>query len=427
MSIGRRNLRDTGSKDQIKTDSIENKGVFSLRIPTIEKIQTYFLRLLDSNGDESALSKQFIISCEQPMPPYTAPLEESSEIMLPHIRPEGPPTTTIISQDDSSTPVIASVSPAEITNAHPILAALLSIGGLLAGTALFGGLLAFFPLFSAIPSALQGGFFSVLPITGFFTSRKGRKNWGTVFDAQTKQAIPNVRLSLVNERGSVLDTVNTDQYGRYGLLTTPGVYTITVNKGDYKLLTTQTTDSVYGNIYHGEKMTINSMGEIVALNIALDPGTVNWKAFARSMTTRSAAIMRAVIIDLSYILYGVGGIFTIGMAYMFKDALNITFAILYILFFGCFIYQSTIKGKSFGTLKDKQTSTPIAFAQVALHTITDPHRAAFAVTDPIGRYYLLADNGRYRVKVGGQFENRVFNEEVPVQVNNGTLKTDFIV
>lgn len=418
-------MRDAGGKDKIKNDSIDSKGIFSLRIPTIDMMQTYYLRLTNSNGDESALSKPFIISCAQPMPPYTPPLEESSEIMLPHIRPEGPPA--ILMQDESTTSIAASIVPNEPNNPSSFLSILLSIGGILAGTALFGGLLAFLPLFSAIPSALQGSLFSVLPISTLFTSRKGRKNWGTVFDAQTKQAIPNVRLSLVNERGSVLDTINTDQYGRYGLLTTPGVYTITINKGEYKLQTTQATDSVYGDIYHGQKMTISSMGEIVALNIALDPGSVDWKAFAQSMVTRSASLTRSIILDLFYILYSGGGIFTLVMAYKHKDMLNISLAILYICLFGWFIHQSMIKGKSFGTLKDKKTSTPIAFAQVALHTIIDPHRAAFAVTDPIGRYYLLADNGRYHVKVGGQFENRVFNEETPIQVNDGTLRTDFIV
>ncbi|MDX9913546.1 MAG: hypothetical protein RBS77_03125, partial [Candidatus Moranbacteria bacterium] len=65
---------------------------------------------------------------------------------------------------------------------------------------------------------------------------------------------------------------------------------------------------------------------------------------------------------------------------------------------------------------------------VALHDIVNKQRLNFAVTDVLGRYYLLAKNGSYALKLkyidmtGGSYE-----KEGVANVEKGIFKKDFEV
>lgn len=433
-------LREEGGKEKVATDRVNIDGQWNIIMPTIEGIQRYFLKFIDNDGIESDISESFLVSYDQSKTITTPATVITTAASAPETLVKSTKTGFHEKNTDSkesSQTIEHKKNPVSIksftdnikeTLQQTQLALAVPAVGIVTGTMVAGGFLSSLPIFSGIPTPLQGGFKAALFPTGVLLGlRKKRKFWGMAFDTQTKQALSNVRVSLINNIGRTVDTTITDKFGRYGFLTIPGAYTLSVNKGSYKLLTRHEKDVLYGALYQGGVVTLKTIHDIIEYNLALDPGNFNWSEFAQRFAKSSIPLAHVITRDLFYIVYAVGFIYTLAVAYFFPDGLNMMLAILYVILFVWFIIQHFIVGKSYGTLKDKNSRMPIAFAQIALYSLEDNRRIAFAVTDPLGRYYLLAEDGKYIVKVGGQFENRLFSKENTIQIRNGSLRENFVV
>ena len=103
-------------------------------------------------------------------------------------------------------------------------------------------------------------------------------------------------------------------------------------------------------------------------------------------------------------------------------------ASLYIIFLAYHIIQRFFKGKSYGTLMDQVTGKPVPFAMVSLYDDSE-RRVAFAISDLIGRFYLLAPKGRYKVKLSGRtMAGREFSVDAAnTVIAEGVLREDFEV
>jgi len=276
------------------------------------------------------------------------------------------------------------------------------------------------PLVSAIPRVFRASFrhrfFS--PFGMVFKPRDGR-NWGLVFDAYTKVPVANAVVSLINSKGRVVETAVTDEQGRYGFLAREGIYAMKVTKGKYTIQKKYSVDSLYGSLYTGDTITVTD--ETVALNIALDPGSFNWSVFAERLLKRYVSIFSIVKRDFFFIVYVVGFVFTSGVAIIFPSILN---SIILVLYIGIFIYSVFWKKKSYGVLHNEKSKTPIPFVTLSLFREKDPEkRVAFSVTDTLGRYFILGENGRYILKIQGRtLEGNVISKSMKVVLKKGVLK-----
>src|SRR3990167_10251718 len=100
------------------------------------------------------------------------------------------------------------------------------------------------------------------------------KPWGTIYDSKSKQPVglATVRLFSAEEK-KLLQTVVTDQEGRYNFLVQPGNYYIEVIKEGFHFpsrIITSDNDGQYTNLYKGENISINKENAFLSSNIAVD-------------------------------------------------------------------------------------------------------------------------------------------------------------
>ncbi|XLQ20016.1 MAG: Ig-like domain-containing protein [Candidatus Moraniibacteriota bacterium] len=269
------------------------------------------------------------------------------------------------------------------------------------------------PLFTTIPMAATDIF--IMPFLGILARRKNEQNWGTVFEQTTKQPLPGVKLVLTDIEGFEIETTYSDQHGRFGFLTTNGTYLIHPEKPKYEEDLTHNHDSLYGDVYTGEALTIEE-NKVLATNIAMNALNINWNEYAdkkvKSYTGTFSAIKKWSFIILFY----VGFIATAAITYLYPSTLNYIFLSLYM---ALFIYDNFIKQKKYGTVT-KHDKNPVPFAVVSLHNKETNQKTGFAVTDAIGRYYLLAENGDYNMKVKGQpISGQPFEKQGNINVRKG--------
>ena len=124
------------------------------------------------------------------------------------------------------------------------------------------------------------------------------------------------------------------------------------------------------------------------------------------------------------VLYYAGFLATAIITYFFPSAFNITMLVLYVVIF---IYQTFFKKKKYGEVSTTAGS-PIPFAVVSLHDASTGVKEKFAVTDGAGRYYMLADDGKYTLRAKGQPVSGVaFDKQAHVTVREGLVKEDVVV
>ena len=295
--------------------------------------------------------------------------------------------------------------------------------GVLAGM-LSAGAAGAVPLFSALPSAFNGGIFlRFLELFGILGRRKEERNWGTVFEKNTHLPIPAVKIVLADMKGDELATTYSDREGRFGFLVEPGTYYFQAHKKDFTIVTDMTQDDLYGSVYHGTPVTV-AQDAVMVTNIAMESPTQDWAAYGQRMAARYHSFFTRVKKYFFVVLYYAGFLATAIITYFFPSAFNITMLVLYVVIF---IYQTFFKKKKYGEVSTTAGS-PIPFAVVSLHDASTGVKEKFAVTDGAGRYYMLADDGKYTLRAKGQPVSGVaFDKQAHVTVREGLVKEDVVV
>jgi alpha-tubulin suppressor-like RCC1 family protein len=296
----------------------------------------------------------------------------------------------------------------------------LAFAGLAAGVAIAGST-STIPLFSTTPKPFNGGLFRFFGIIGLISNKKKEyEDWGIVFDSETKQPIRGVIISLINQTGHVADTSVSDSRGRYGFLPNPGSYTIQISKQDYRLEKTNQKDALYGDTYIGGAIDI-AQGQIEKINISLKTTVIDWQDFAQRKIASFTSIFSIVKRDFFIVLFYTGFIISSGIALMFPSPLNIT---IFLVYLALLAYQLFFKKNHYGMIKSSQTGKPVPFAIVTLYKEDNPQqRIAFAVSDVLGRYYLLTKNGTYLAKFSGNLlGGQRFEKLIRVNVKNGMVR-----
>ncbi len=280
------------------------------------------------------------------------------------------------------------------------------------------------PLFSALPNAMNGGIFlRFLELFGLLGRRKEERNWGTVFEKNTHLPIPTVKIVLTDMKGDELATTYSDREGRFGFLVEPGTYYFQVHKKDFTIVNDIKDDDLYGSVYHGVPVTV-AQDTVMITNIAMESLTQDWAVYGQRKAAQYHSAMTIVKKHFFVVLYYAGFLATAVITYFFPSLFNITMLTLYV---AIFIYQTFFKKKKYGEVTTA-AGAPIPFAVVSLHDAGTGTKEKFAVTDGAGRYYMLAEDGKYTIRAKGQPVSGIaFDKQAHVTVRDGLVKEDVVV
>jgi hypothetical protein len=355
---------------------------------------------------------------------YLGPCTEEGGDGGPHPIEPTPPIsgggTEVVEADDGRREVIReTVAPEEAEDVYRTAGVI----GALAGAAIALATSAI-PLFAAMPGAFSSSIFlRFIELFGIIGRRKEERNWGVVFDSVTRMPIPAAKIILSDEKGKELATTYSDKDGRFGFLASEGKYKLDIYKKDYELIKDIGDDELYGNTYDGG---VVEMGEehVILVNIAMKSTVIDWEEYAkkkvRQYKSRWAIVKKIFFLAVYIIGFGATAVIT----YFYPNTFNIVVLSIYILLF---IYQTFFKKKKYGSI-ETDGGNPVPFAVVSLHDGDTSEKKRFAVTDAIGRYYMLADNGEYMMKAKGQpVSGDSFEKQGDVKVDDGIVRKDIVV
>lgn len=231
---------------------------------------------------------------------------------------------------------------------------------------------------------------SVARMLGFLFpyGRKRRKQWGTVFEATTGQPIPFARVELMDiNKGKVKEVKFTDKDGAYVILAEPGQYELKVLKEGYTVAdpSNLTSQAIYANTYDQQPISI-SKAAVLTYNIPMEKtkelkpallSKTGFKLLSRSLFWVAMAVNILIFISNPGLFNAI-----ILLAYL-------ALAALMHLYFG--------KTK-FGRILDKAGHS-LPFATVKLLNRDTQAMVSRTIADDQGRYFLVADPGRYTMQV----------------------------
>ncbi len=179
----------------------------------------------------------------------------------------------------------------------PVLTATAVVNVVVGGATLFSQILIFLRLLFLQPLLL-------------LFKRHKQKTWGTVFNSHTKQPLDLAMVRLVHgENDKIVRTQVTDAQGRYFMAAGSGTYILKTSKegfGPHR--STQVEDSVYPNLYYGEKLELADKESELNYNIPLEPvyeskSTADiLKEYSRKTFQKSLSLIGAIATVVSLII-----------------------------------------------------------------------------------------------------------------------------
>ncbi|MDD3497922.1 MAG: BspA family leucine-rich repeat surface protein [Candidatus Moranbacteria bacterium] len=358
--------------------------------------------------------------------------EISSNPMITPTFPGSSPQSAL-SREDNSDVIFHKNAMRDFVDENPALAGATVATGLIAGASAAGAAsaasLPFFPLFPNTLSRRLSDLFKILPILASSKKRfalplrrkKKERYWGVVFDSFTKHPIKNVGVFLLDrERERIVDQTVTDDQGRYGfLISKDGEYELMIKKSGYKIEMKKKKDRLYGNLYTGPQFFESK--NIIKLNISLNCEGFDWSRFAVKVINQYNSFSAKLVKYTLDVFFVTGFSFSTYAAFIYPSTINIIILAAYIFFL---VYRIIKRNKNqFGTVTSKDTGKPLPFTVLEVYDPMANQRIAFTVSDILGRYYLLINNGSYILKVKAvNTEGETFEGQDKISVENGVLK-----
>jgi hypothetical protein len=236
-------------------------------------------------------------------------------------------------------------------------------------------------------------------ILQFFGFKKESKPWGTVYSSLTKKPVPFTRVEIFNQQSRKLESVVSDPNGRYGFLVSEYISTgnavaLMAFQKNYSFPSVKETTSMdnifYTNIYKGG--FVNIPNGVANFDLPMDP-TSN-KQIQSTLGIASIGL-NTTLIYLINTLFITGLVVGIVSLILNPDPVNLS--LILAVLFTYFLRRFGFKLKKFGLTIDTYTKQIVPFSFVALHDATGK-RVAFTVSDEKGRYFILAERGKYELK-----------------------------
>jgi hypothetical protein len=236
--------------------------------------------------------------------------------------------------------------------------------------------------------------------------------WGTVYDSITKNKVSLAVVRLFafdnksNQKGKLLETQVTDQYGRYLFLPKKGYYYLEIEKPGYRypshiIQRGITIDGKYNRIYHGSDFKITSLNNVINYSIPIDPALKGEKTNTDILTE----ILWKIRYNLQYfslLIWAVVIILNFLILLIMPNLVNFFIAGLYIVFVFFHVMFFKEEQQSWGIVYDSRTKEPIPLAVVQLINIETKRIVKSRLTDYQGRFSFIPFKGRYILTVKKQ-------------------------
>ncbi len=219
-----------------------------------------------------------------------------------------------------------------------------------------------------------------------------RKSWGVVFNAYTKLPLDLATVRLVNGKNdSIMRTQVTDSKGRYFMVAENGEYRLEAQKDGFgNRITLTTEDSVYPNLYRGEKINLAEESNNLNYNIPLEPimeeksNTHVLQEYTRKATHKMVSLIGAVATIVSLII-----------------SPNLWITVLLIFHIALYslmkrLAHKKVKG-TFGLVTDKKTGKEISKVVIRVFDVAYNKLVDTGVTDSKGRYAILVGPSTYYI------------------------------
>ncbi len=234
--------------------------------------------------------------------------------------------------------------------------------------------------------------------------RRKRRPWGTVYDSVTKQPLDPVYVTLLDMSGREVATSITDLDGRYGFVTERGQYRLDAKKGDYIFPSVKLRgadhDDLYGNLYFGEEIGVETEGTIINKNIPMDSINFNWNEFEK---TKNKGLMKFFSKGELFLARIGKTIFIAGFAasavLIFLEPSTLNYVILSIYVLITVLAMFGVRPKRPGFAIERDTGYPLSFAIVSVYSALLDKEIAHTIVGKTGKYHVLVPKGNYYLKV----------------------------
>lgn len=260
-------------------------------------------------------------------------------------------------------------------------------------------------------------FFQPLLLLG----RKDREEWGTVYDALSRNPLDLVVVRLVDyDSDEVVQSRVTDSEGRYIFFAEPGTYKIRVEKDNYEfpssVLSDVKEDGPYTDIYHGEPIRVEEDNVAVSPNIPLDPeqtetketpDRIKWDRIKKSIQRNLARLgIAAGVVSLTIspsILVAVLLAAQIGAYYLFKRL------------------GTTPQPENWGIVYEAEDEEPVKDVVVRLFTKDRNKLVSTGLTDRKGRYSFLVGPNDYYIRFDKEgYKSK--SKEITIKEEEGVIE-----
>ncbi len=261
----------------------------------------------------------------------------------------------------------------------PVLTATAVVNVVVGGATLFSQILIFLRLLFLQPLLL-------------LFKRHKQKTWGTVFNSHTKQPLDLAMVRLVHgENDKIVRTQVTDAQGRYFMAAGSGTYILkTTKEGFGPHSSTSVEDSVYPNLYYGEKLDLVDKESELNYNIPLEPvyeskSTADIiKEYSRKTFQKTLSLVGAIATVVSLIISP-----NIWMA-----ALLVVHLLIYVVMKR--FAQKKVKGDR-GIVVDSKTNKPMKKVVIRVFDNAYNKLVDTTITDNNGRYVVLVGPSTYYI------------------------------
>lgn len=182
-------------------------------------------------------------------------------------------------------------------------------------------------------------------ISAIYNWLKKIKPWGIIYNSQTKQPVvlATVRLFSADDK-KLLQTIVTDQEGRFNFLVQPGSYYLEVVKEGFHFpsrIVTGEQDGKYSNLYQGRILKVDKENAFLHPNIAFDPVSKETK----SILTKTKFGFGQLVNILRLPLLIISTVITLLLAIIFQIASAWVVFVVLAIFWGAEIYFAKRKGE----------------------------------------------------------------------------------
>ena len=279
----------------------------------------------------------------------------------------------------------------------------------------------------SLPFRLWGLLLSALGL------KKRNRPWGTVYDSVTKQPIDPAYVTLNKVGTNEENTSITDLDGRYGFLVAPGKYTIIANKTNYifpsQKLLGKTEDVLYSNLYFGQEIDTQGVGDIINKNVPLDPIKFDWNEFVKGEKKLMKYYSRRekIVKILTDWIFRIGLVVSLVSLFLVTAPYNYIILGLYIILL--VLRKFGLRQKTLGSLTEKD-GTPLSFAIIRVFSADLNVEITNKVADKIGRYFCLVNKGKYFIKVEKKNDDESYSlvyTSPAFEVKGGVINQTFVI